>query len=145
MKGTSATRQEMLERNPQLKKYWLSRLLVGSILMGARMEEDEWKHIRLLAITMPILVAAFIFNILYTPDMPIARYLTGTTFVVFFSLGWILILVAVYGYINRQHLDTTGSVKGDFRNLRRYGIWYGLIGIGISTGVGIFSWLKWWA
>ena len=41
-----ATRAEILERNPFLKRFWLSRVLVGSIISGARMSETDWKNIR---------------------------------------------------------------------------------------------------
>ncbi len=145
MNRTSATRQEMLERNPHLKKYWLGRLLIGPILAGALLENNGWKTVRFALITTPLLTLIFAYNMLHGTIMSRVDNIIGATFIVCFTLGWPLIGYAAYGYKNKAHLDTTGAVKAefDFRNLRRYYILWGMIGFGISSGLGIFAWLKW--
>ena len=143
MKRTSATRHEMLERNPHLKKYWLARLLIGPILMGAKMNAVDWKRLRLAFITGPLLIVVFAYNMLHDTNASTIDNLTGIVLIVFFTLGWPCVASAAYGYKNREHLDTTGGIKADLSFIGRYmGLWV-MIGVGISTGVGIFSWLKW--
>ena len=133
----------MLERNPQLKKYWLGRWLVGPILAGAQLGVESWKHVRLSLIAAPMLSMVFGYNMLHDANASIADNIIDTMFVVCFTLGWPLIGSMAYGYKNKSRLDTTGAMRADFRNMGRYMLLWCMIGVGISSGVGIFSWLKW--
>ena len=143
MKRTSATRHEMLERNPHLKKYWLARLLIGPILMGAKMNAVDWKRLRLAVITAPMLIVVFAYSMLDGTNMSTLDNFTGTVLIVFFTLGWPCMISAAYGYKNKEDLDTTGGIKADLSFIGRYMVLWVMIGVGISTGVGIFSWLTW--
>ena len=60
-----ATRAEILEKNPFLKRHWLSRVLAGSIISGTRMSEPDWKKIRFSFIASVLLLFVFGFNLFF--------------------------------------------------------------------------------
>ena len=135
MKRTSATRHEMLARNPGLKKYWLSRVLIGPILMGAKLNVRDWKILRFTVITTPMLIAIFTYIELNDTSSSTADYISGKLLIAFFALGWPFLVSAAYGYKNKSKLDTTGAVEVDLARATgqfQYvgGIW-GYLSIGV--------------
>lgn len=138
----NATRSEILERNPVLARHFFTRFMAGPILMGAQLSADEWRRIRMLFFAGPLLLLVFVFNLFYTDSMSIGKLVAHIFVIVFVSLAIPLISAGAYGYLYRQHIDTTGGMKGDFSNLGRYMVLYALIGFSISSGLGIFAWLK---
>ncbi|MBX2883078.1 MAG: hypothetical protein KTR32_24205 [Granulosicoccus sp.] len=137
-----ATRRELVERNPLLAKSWLTRILAGPVVMGALMEPRDWSRLRFLLYASPILVAVFAINLINKVNMSAVKQFGHIVIIVYATLAAVLIMAAAYGYKHKEQIDTTGGIKGDFHHLGRYMIWYGLIGASISTGIGLFGWLK---
>lgn len=138
-----ATRDEILERNPQLSKHWFTRFMAGPIIMGALIDRHGWRRFRWALIAGPVVIVVFVVNIFITVDMSAGKKLLHLFLITYLTLCLPLMFAAAYGYKYKSELDTTGGVKTRvFNNLGRYAILYALIGAGISSGIGIFGWLK---
>jgi len=142
MKKKYALRTELLERNPQLKSSLWKRALAGPIVMGALVRESDWRRLRVGYYGCPVLIAVFVFNALYPSDMSMLKKSLTLSMAAFFAVAFPLIHALAYGYKHRNEIDTTGGVDADFSWIKRHGPLWMMIGVGVSSGVGIFSWFK---
>ena len=139
-----ALRHELLERNPQLKKHWWTRALVGPILMGAAMNPADWRRIRPSYYFSPILILVFAVNFYLGSDLSTIKRLANLILLILFCAALPLVHAVAYGFKNREKIDITESVKPDFRFISRHRIWWVMVAVGVSTGTGIFGWMHGW-
>ena len=137
-----AQRGELLDRNPQLKSSFWKRALVGPIVMGALLSVSDWRRIRPAYYLWPVVIAIFVFNALYPSDMSMLKKSLTLATAALFLAGFPLLHAIAYGFKNRNEIDTIGGVNTNWSWMQRYGPLYVLIGVAVSTGVGIFSWFK---
>ena len=112
-----STRAEILEKNPFLKRHWLSRVLAGSIISGASMSESDWKKIRFGFIGGVLLIFVFGINLFFDVDASTGTRALTAFLLFFFILGVFLTGSGCYGYINRDKIDATGAFKIDTRSI----------------------------
>ena len=142
MKQDYALRAELLDRNPQLKSSLWKRALVGPIVMGALLSKSDWQRMRPGYYLYPILIAVFVFNALYPSDMSTLKKSLTLAMATLFLTGFPLLHAMAYGYWHRNEIDTTGGVNVNWSWIKHYGPLYALIGVAVSTGIGIFSWFN---
>lgn len=132
---------ELLERNPALKKNWFTRTFVAVIVAGARIHPNDWPRLRLGIYGSPFLLAVFLINYFFAADdTPQYKQTIGLILIFFFTASLPLLFAAAYGHWNKNSIDITGGMKPDFSYLKRYALFWALIGVSFSTGASFFGW-----
>ena len=133
-----ALRTEMLERNPDLKKNWFTRVFAAVIVGGASIQPSRWPQVRLGICFAPVIILVFTYNLIHGHDMPTYKQVISIVLVTCFTAMLPLFAATAYGYWKRDAIDTSGSLKPDFSYLKRYMLFWAFIGVAVSTGFGFF-------
>jgi len=134
-----AHRTELLERNPDLNKNWLTRALVAVIVGGASIHPNDWPQVRFGIFFSPVIILVFSYNVLYDHELAPYKYVISLILIISFTAGLPLLLATAYGYWKRDSIDTSGSLKPNYGYLKRYAFLWVMIGVGVSTGFGMFA------
>lgn len=115
MENKYALSEEILERNPQLKKRWWTRVLAGAVIMGVMMDEIDWRRFRHGYYLCPLLIAIFTNYLIFGDDLSLLEGMLSALLLTVFIMGFPFLHAMAFVYKHRHELGTKGGVKPELR------------------------------